>query len=274
MTALICEICGGKLVMRPGGLAKCDSCGMEYTKECVQEKIQEIRGAVKIDGPVESVKGVAEKERLLNMANDCLNKGTLDEARRIYTTVAQDFPNDWRGWWGVICATPILQKVYLDAGTAFLDYEFKMALSFAPDNQKEMIEKYRQQRISEYDRIVGNNKRNIEINHLRNSVEELEKEKRELEEELEECECNVKFDKWLKILTSAIYLIVISVIVAVPSWSKWWLLLIIPLGGCFLLGIFARDLGSEIKSKKQRLATINGHITDNKRKIEALLKET
>lgn len=268
MKALICEICGGKLVMQPGGLAKCDSCGMEYTKE----RVQEIGATVKIDGPVESVKGDAEKERLLNMANDCLNKGMPDEARRIYTTVTQDFSNDWRGWWGVICATPVPQNVYAGARTAFLDHEFKMALSFASDNQKEMIEKYRQQRIIEYERIVNNSKRNVEINHLRNSIEELKKSKREIEEELEECECNKKFNRWIKILASVIYLVVISVVVAVPSCAKEWLFLIIPLGGSFLIGIFLRSLGPEIKEKKQRLAAITGHIADNQRKIESLLK--
>ena len=29
--ALQCEICGGKLVGRPGGIFECDSCGMEYS---------------------------------------------------------------------------------------------------------------------------------------------------------------------------------------------------------------------------------------------------
>ena len=41
MKQLTCEVCGGKLVMQSGGIAKCDSCGMEYTKERIQEKVQD-----------------------------------------------------------------------------------------------------------------------------------------------------------------------------------------------------------------------------------------
>ena len=36
MEALQCDICGGKLVMGSGGIAVCDSCGMEYKKERIQ----------------------------------------------------------------------------------------------------------------------------------------------------------------------------------------------------------------------------------------------
>ncbi len=44
MAALTCDICGGKLIMQTGALVKCESCGMEYTKERMQEKVQEIKG--------------------------------------------------------------------------------------------------------------------------------------------------------------------------------------------------------------------------------------
>lgn len=39
MAALVCDICGGKLTMGAGGIAVCDSCGMEHTKERIQEKV-------------------------------------------------------------------------------------------------------------------------------------------------------------------------------------------------------------------------------------------
>ena len=117
MAALVCDICGGKLVVQSGGVAKCDSCGMEYTKERIQEKVQEIKGTVKIDGPVETVKGDAEKERLLNMADDCFKKGNLDEARKIYKRVTEEYPNDWRGWCGTIRATPNEQQGFYVASS-------------------------------------------------------------------------------------------------------------------------------------------------------------
>ena len=53
MAALQCEICGGKLIGKPGGVFECDSCGMEYSTEWARAKVQEIKGTVKIEGPVE-----------------------------------------------------------------------------------------------------------------------------------------------------------------------------------------------------------------------------
>lgn len=51
--ALQCEICGGKLMGKPGGIFECDSCGMEYSTEWAKAKIQEIKGTVKVEGTVE-----------------------------------------------------------------------------------------------------------------------------------------------------------------------------------------------------------------------------
>ena len=52
-TKLQCEICGGKLIGKAGGIYECDSCGMEYDTTWVKEKIQEIKGTVKVEGTVE-----------------------------------------------------------------------------------------------------------------------------------------------------------------------------------------------------------------------------
>lgn len=82
--ALQCEICGGKLVGKPGGVFECDSCGMEYSTEWAKQKIQEIRGTVKVEGTVEvtgkvqveggsvAVEGAATKESLLKRAKMCI----------------------------------------------------------------------------------------------------------------------------------------------------------------------------------------------------------
>ena len=51
--ALQCEICGGKLVGKPGGIFECDSCGMEYSTEWAKQKNQEIKGTVRVEGTVE-----------------------------------------------------------------------------------------------------------------------------------------------------------------------------------------------------------------------------
>lgn len=49
MFALVCDICGGKLVMGAGGIATCENCGLEYTQDRMKEKIQEIKGVVRVD---------------------------------------------------------------------------------------------------------------------------------------------------------------------------------------------------------------------------------
>ena len=83
MAALQCEICGGKLVGKPGGIFECDSCGMEDSTEWAKAKIQEIKGTVKVEGTVEvtgkvqveggsvTVEGAATKESLLKRAKMC-----------------------------------------------------------------------------------------------------------------------------------------------------------------------------------------------------------
>ena len=52
MAALQCEICGGKLIGKPGGLFECESCGMEYNTDWAKAKVQEIKGTVKVEGTV------------------------------------------------------------------------------------------------------------------------------------------------------------------------------------------------------------------------------
>jgi hypothetical protein len=53
MTALQCEICGGKLMAKSGGLFECEYCGMQYNKLRIKEMVQEIKGSVKVEGTVE-----------------------------------------------------------------------------------------------------------------------------------------------------------------------------------------------------------------------------
>lgn len=53
MDKLCCDICGGILTMQPGGRTViCDSCGMQYGVERLREKVQEIKGAVSVEGTV------------------------------------------------------------------------------------------------------------------------------------------------------------------------------------------------------------------------------
>lgn len=79
--ALQCVICGGKLVGKPGSIFECDSCGMEYSTEWAREKIQEIKGTVKVEGAVEvtgkvQLDGPVKVEGGINIEN-LLRRGHL-----------------------------------------------------------------------------------------------------------------------------------------------------------------------------------------------------
>ena len=104
MAALTCEICGGKLIGKPGGVFECDSCGMEYSTEWARNKIQEIKGTVKIEGTVEvtgkvqldggtvNVEGAATKESLLKRAKMCVNDGDWTRAKELLEQVLNADP--------------------------------------------------------------------------------------------------------------------------------------------------------------------------------------
>ena len=53
MAALICEICGGKLMGQPGGVFECTQCGMEYSMAWIRAKLgaaAEVKAAPEADG--------------------------------------------------------------------------------------------------------------------------------------------------------------------------------------------------------------------------------
>ena len=53
MEALKCDFCGGRLVMDDSReFATCEMCGTKYMKSTIQQKVQEIRGSVAIEGDV------------------------------------------------------------------------------------------------------------------------------------------------------------------------------------------------------------------------------
>mgnify|MGYP004732605961 CR=1 FL=1 len=83
-----------------GQFARCEFCGMKYPKERLQAKVQEIKGTVKVDGPV-SVQGIETKEELLRNAETCLNLQKYDRAEEIFKRVIEKYPEEPQGWWGV-----------------------------------------------------------------------------------------------------------------------------------------------------------------------------
>ena len=95
---LQCEICGGKLIGMPGGVFECDSCGMEYSTAWAKEKIQEIRGTVKVEGTVEvtgkvqidgpvTVENQVDKDTLLRRGMMALEDHEWERAKTYFNQV-------------------------------------------------------------------------------------------------------------------------------------------------------------------------------------------
>lgn len=96
-----CDICGGLLAMDTSGeFAVCEYCGMRYPKERLQAKIQEIKGTVKVEGPV-SVQGVETKAELFANAETYIKLGDYKRADETYMKAVKQYPDDSRSWWGV-----------------------------------------------------------------------------------------------------------------------------------------------------------------------------
>jgi len=95
---LQCEICGGKLIGKPGGIFECENCGTEYSTEWAKAKIQEITGTVKVEGTVEvtgkvqidgpvKVEGGANKEALLQRGMMALEDQNWERAKELFNQV-------------------------------------------------------------------------------------------------------------------------------------------------------------------------------------------
>lgn len=91
MAALVCDLCGGKLVMGAGGIAVCDSCGMEYSADRMKEKVQEIKGTVRVDN-------THMVTTYLEMTATALEAGNNEEAENYANKVIEIEPRSARAW--------------------------------------------------------------------------------------------------------------------------------------------------------------------------------
>ena len=105
MAALVCEICGGKLMAKPGGIYECEFCGIQYDTAWAKEKIQEIKGTVKVEGTVQvagtvKVEGGASVESLLKRGFLALEDGKWDKADEYFEKVLDIEPENAQAYLG------------------------------------------------------------------------------------------------------------------------------------------------------------------------------
>ena len=98
MEALRC-VCGGNIILAPDGKSgRCEFCGTEYREQVLKAVMS---GAVKVEGPVEMVMGDSQKERTAKNAETYIMLGEYEKAKDAYGQMISDFPDDYRGWWGL-----------------------------------------------------------------------------------------------------------------------------------------------------------------------------
>lgn len=138
MAALVCDLCGGKLIMGAGGIATCESCGMEHSADRMKEKVQEIKGIVQTD----SSHLVAN---YLDMAINAIDASNNKEAESYCNKIIEVDPTNYKAWMlkGEAAAWQTrLQNSRINEGIN----AFAKGINYAPEEEKdEVIEKAKEQ---------------------------------------------------------------------------------------------------------------------------------
>lgn len=129
MAALVCDLCGGKLIMGSGGIATCDSCGMEHSADRMKEKVQEIKGTVRVDNS-------HMIENYLEMANRAYGSSNNKEAENYCNKIIEIDPNNYQalmikgkasGWQSTLQNSRFEEAINC----------FATAITNAPDGEKD-----------------------------------------------------------------------------------------------------------------------------------------
>ena len=153
--ALQCEICGGKLVGKPGGIFECEFCGVEYSTEWAKQKIQEIRGTVKVEGTVEvtgkvtvdgpvKVEGGVNIESLLKRGWMAIEDRQFEEAKTCFNQVLQREPESGQAYFGLAMATVGYSTIPRLAEAADLRFRryIDRARKYPDDKVRVMLQEY------------------------------------------------------------------------------------------------------------------------------------
>ena len=142
MEKLQCSICGGPLTMSADGeKAICEYCGMSFRKETVKKMILELAGPVRVEG-------VQNSDSLSDRAETFLKLGETEKAKECFYKMTNEYPSDYRGWWGLTRLTDWNEYFY-NSGTdrAEMPVVCERAIEFAPTDVKEKIRDYFDERV-------------------------------------------------------------------------------------------------------------------------------
>lgn len=131
MAALVCDLCGGKLIMGAGEIATCDSCGMEHSANRMKEKVQEIKGVVQIDN-------THLLDNYLQMAKNASSSSNHVEAEAYCNKIIEIDPENYEAWYikGMSAGwQSTLANLRIDEATN----AFAKSILNAPEQEKESI---------------------------------------------------------------------------------------------------------------------------------------
>ena len=109
-----CPACGAGIQV-PDDMQKtfCSYCGSSIVSE---EAIK--LNKVQVIGTVE-VSGIATLDRLIQNAEANMKINEIGRARKVYEQITEDYPDDYRGWWGLLrCCTSDFSDITFHADTA------------------------------------------------------------------------------------------------------------------------------------------------------------
>lgn len=129
MGALVCDLCGGKLIMGAGGIATCESCGMEHSVDRMKEKVQEIQGTVRVDNS-------HMINNYFSMIENALDAGNNEEAEDYCNKIIEIDPYNYRAWFFKGKAVG-WQSTLGNQRVSETVNAFSMALDSAPEEVKE-----------------------------------------------------------------------------------------------------------------------------------------
>jgi len=154
MAKLQCEVCGGKLVGKPGGIFECEYCGVEYSTEWAKAKIQEIKGTVKvegtvdvkgtvkIDGPVE-IKGSVTIDNLIKRGWMALEDRAYVDAKRHFEEAMNIDAQRSDCYFGLLCVyrrQPDVERLLKNEyGQIRTNKMFERAMALADEKTKQYI---------------------------------------------------------------------------------------------------------------------------------------
>ena len=95
-----CTACGSILEVDSSQDAiNCQHCGTAFI---VEKAVTNYNASIQMDGGVINIGGASLNQFLVN-AETFQKFGEIDKALDNYEKACENFPNDWRGWWGQFC---------------------------------------------------------------------------------------------------------------------------------------------------------------------------